>query len=109
MSSPPALPAPASAAAQAAVHAAIAKSKAAVSSTESSSTVAGASGAESDSAAVETLSAGLLDPRDNITVFNDPNNFNVKHPLFSSWVLWFDSASKSDKGQSSPRSLRAPD
>ncbi|THV04883.1 eukaryotic translation initiation factor 4E class I [Dendrothele bispora CBS 962.96] len=25
------------------------------------------------------------------TVFNDPTNFNVKHPLFSSWTLWFDS------------------
>ncbi|KIK59031.1 hypothetical protein GYMLUDRAFT_44768 [Collybiopsis luxurians FD-317 M1] len=25
------------------------------------------------------------------TVFNDPKNFNVKHPLFSPWTLWFDS------------------
>ncbi|KAF5364535.1 hypothetical protein D9757_011331 [Collybiopsis confluens] len=25
------------------------------------------------------------------TVFNDPTNFNVKHPLYSSWTLWFDS------------------
>lgn len=25
------------------------------------------------------------------TVFNDPNNFNVKHPLYSAWTLWFDS------------------
>ncbi|KAK7463641.1 eukaryotic translation initiation factor 4E [Stygiomarasmius scandens] len=25
------------------------------------------------------------------TVFSDPKNFNVKHPLYSSWTLWFDS------------------
>ncbi|KAG8757487.1 eukaryotic translation initiation factor 4E [Serendipita sp. 396] len=27
------------------------------------------------------------------TVFNDPTAFNVKHPLYSSWTLWFDSPS----------------
>ncbi|KAG8834369.1 eukaryotic translation initiation factor 4E [Serendipita sp. 399] len=27
------------------------------------------------------------------TVFNDPTTFNVKHPLYSSWTLWFDSPS----------------
>jgi len=25
------------------------------------------------------------------TVFSDPTNFNVKHPLCSAWTLWFDS------------------
>ncbi|KAJ3813728.1 eukaryotic translation initiation factor 4E class I [Lentinula lateritia] len=25
------------------------------------------------------------------TVFSDPTNFNVKHPLYSPWTLWFDS------------------
>lgn len=24
-----------------------------------------------------------------VTVFDDPNNFTVKHPLQSSWTLWF--------------------
>lgn len=24
-----------------------------------------------------------------VTVFHDPNNFNVKHPLAHSWTLWF--------------------
>jgi translation initiation factor 4E len=24
-----------------------------------------------------------------ITVFHDPNNFNVKHPLMNKWTLWF--------------------
>lgn len=24
-----------------------------------------------------------------VTVFHDPNNFNVKHPLANTWTLWF--------------------
>lgn len=35
------------------------------------------------------------------TVFSDPNNFNVKHPLFSAWTLWFDSPST--KGRNLPQ------
>jgi translation initiation factor 4E len=26
---------------------------------------------------------------ENVTVFHDPNNFNVKHPLMHEWTLWF--------------------
>lgn len=26
---------------------------------------------------------------DQITVFHDPDNFNVKHPLMNHWTLWF--------------------
>jgi translation initiation factor 4E len=26
---------------------------------------------------------------ENITVFHDPENFNVKHPLMHTWTLWF--------------------
>lgn len=26
---------------------------------------------------------------DIVTVFHDPNNFNVKHPLANTWTLWF--------------------
>jgi hypothetical protein len=26
---------------------------------------------------------------DQITVFHDPDNFNVKHPLIHNWTLWF--------------------
>jgi len=26
---------------------------------------------------------------DQITVFHDPENFNVKHPLMNNWTLWF--------------------
>jgi len=35
------------------------------------------------------------------TVFSDPTNFNVKHPLFSLWTLWFDSPST--KGRNLPQ------
>ncbi|KZT05931.1 eukaryotic translation initiation factor 4E class I [Laetiporus sulphureus 93-53] len=39
---------------------------------------------------------------DNIrTVFDDPKNFNVKHPLYSPWTLWFDSPST--KGRNLPQ------
>lgn len=31
------------------------------------------------------------------TVFNDPTTFNVKHPLYSSWTLWFDSPNTKNK------------
>ena len=26
---------------------------------------------------------------DNVTVFHDAENFNVKHPLMNTWTLWF--------------------
>ena len=26
---------------------------------------------------------------EQITVFHDPDNFNVKHPLMNNWTLWF--------------------
>lgn len=26
---------------------------------------------------------------ENITVFHDAENFNVKHPLMHTWTLWF--------------------
>ncbi|CAG8499291.1 1076_t:CDS:2 [Ambispora leptoticha] len=28
------------------------------------------------------------------TVFSDPVNYNVKHPLFNAWTLWFDNPGK---------------
>jgi len=35
------------------------------------------------------------------TVFSNPKDFNVKHPLFSAWTLWFDSPST--KGRNLPQ------
>ncbi|GJN93464.1 hypothetical protein Rhopal_006521-T1 [Rhodotorula paludigena] len=34
------------------------------------------------------------------TVLSDPAHFSLKHPLYSPWTLWFDSASKQDKAKS---------
>jgi len=39
------------------------------------------------------------------TVFNDPERFNVKHPLFSPWTLWFDSPAT--KGRNLPQTPSA--
>ncbi|KAJ8496116.1 hypothetical protein ONZ45_g12578 [Pleurotus djamor] len=35
------------------------------------------------------------------TVFSDPTSFNVKHPLYSPWTLWFDSPAT--KGRNLPQ------
>ena len=32
---------------------------------------------------------GAKPENDNVTVFHDPENFNVKHPLMNEWTLWF--------------------
>jgi len=33
--------------------------------------------------------APAVSSTENITVFHDAENFNVKHPLQNSWTLWF--------------------
>lgn len=47
----------------------------------------------SDDAAVESTKNENAPPTisstENITVFHDAENFNVKHPLQNSWTLWF--------------------
>jgi translation initiation factor 4E len=30
-----------------------------------------------------------VDPAEQVTVFHDKDNFNVKHPLMHKWTLWF--------------------
>ncbi|CAE6526655.1 unnamed protein product [Rhizoctonia solani] len=39
------------------------------------------------------------------TVFSDPQTFNVKHPLYSAWTLWFDSPNT--KGKTLPQTPSA--
>jgi hypothetical protein len=34
-------------------------------------------------------SAPAANSGDVVTVFHDPENFNVKHPLAHTWTLWF--------------------
>ncbi|KAG0146683.1 hypothetical protein CROQUDRAFT_43959 [Cronartium quercuum f. sp. fusiforme G11] len=43
--------------------------------------------------------AGPHDPDALVTVFSSQTDFNVKHPLYSTWTLWFDNASKNDKAK----------
>lgn len=38
---------------------------------------------------------------DPVTVFHDPENFNVKHPLMNEWTLWF---TKPSSGKARPYS-----
>lgn len=40
---------------------------------------------------------------DIVTVFHDPENFNVKHPLMHEWTLWF---TKPPSGKVERASLR---
>lgn len=35
-----------------------------------------------------------VDSSEPRTVFSDPDNFNVKHPLHCGWTFWFDNPSK---------------
>ena len=31
----------------------------------------------------------LVTHNEPLTVFHDPKNFNIKHPLMNTWTLWF--------------------
>lgn len=37
----------------------------------------------------EKSTSAEADENEVRTVFHDPNNFNVKHPLMNMWTLWF--------------------
>ncbi|EIN13685.1 eukaryotic translation initiation factor 4E [Punctularia strigosozonata HHB-11173 SS5] len=51
---------------------------------------------------VQEIEVNMETQADQIrTVFNDPTNFNVKHPLYSPWTLWFDSPAT--KGRNLPQ------
>lgn len=54
-------------------------------------------------AAADAASNSISDTNANEyrTVFQDANNFNVKHPLYNAWTLWFDNPSQ--KGMASAR------
>lgn len=111
-SSSSSLPAPAAAAASSAVRAALAESSTStpVSSPRlrtDSSSLGGDDSVEegeitgtSSGGEIEKQRAGPHDPDALVTVFSDPLSFNVKHPLYSTWTLWFDNASKADKAKS---------
>lgn len=39
---------------------------------------------------------------DAVTVFHDPENFNVKHPLMHEWTLWFTKPPSGKVGRDHP-------
>ena len=41
-----------------------------------------------------------------VTVFDDKDNFNVKHPLENHWTLWFTKPSSGKVGSSAIHSVR---
>jgi len=104
MASASTLPAPALAASRAALTAAFADQH----SAESAKTEADGSTAETNGDSAETLEPGEIQEVDMQaqaegirTVFSDATNFNVKHPLYSPWTLWFDSPAT--KGRNLPQ------
>jgi Eukaryotic initiation factor 4E len=46
-------------------------------------------GPVSDENAAPSTSVPAVTNGSNVTVFHDPENFNVKHPLQNQWTLWF--------------------
>ncbi|EFP89710.1 eukaryotic translation initiation factor 4E [Puccinia graminis f. sp. tritici] len=50
---------------------------------------------------IPTEPAGTSSSASNnpITIFSSQTEFNVKHPLYSTWTLWFDNATKNDKAK----------
>lgn len=56
--------------------------------------------AQTDAPTEEGEAAAEDGPKADPTVFADASNFSLKHPLYSKWQLWFDSASKQDKAKS---------
>jgi len=86
------LPAAAKAAAEQAVKTAIAENSEEGEIAEGGSS-SGANGKSNGEDNIAADGSGMK------TVFSDPANFNVVHPLYSKWVLWFDNASKQNKAK----------
>ncbi|KAH7104146.1 eukaryotic translation initiation factor 4E [Auriculariales sp. MPI-PUGE-AT-0066] len=107
------LPAPALAASRAAVSSAIGDAKTADESSRNApplTLVTSADGTPSDAQQDQTPDGQEITTLSQLeqirTVFSDPSNFNVKHPLYSSWTLWFDSPST--KGRNLPQTPATP-
>ena len=44
---------------------------------------------DSNTASADGAKDGAVPGDEPVTVFHDPDNFNVKHPLMNEWTLWF--------------------
>ena len=53
------------------------------------SPVNGTNGSNGATNEESSISKHASNPDELITVFHDPENFNVKHPLMNLWTLWF--------------------
>lgn len=85
-----ALPPQPAAASKAALDAAIKENEASSSSQQNADSANAASTAEASNGADADDSLADESVR---TVFDDKEDFNVKHPLFNVWTLWFDNPS----------------
>ncbi|TKY86863.1 hypothetical protein EX895_004151 [Sporisorium graminicola] len=65
---------------------------------------AAASTSDEAAAAADASSNTTGNANEYRTVFQDASNFNVKHPLYNSWTLWFDNPSQ--KGMASARGTK---
>ncbi|CAG8635071.1 3102_t:CDS:2 [Paraglomus brasilianum] len=59
-----------------------------------------------DSDEEERNAAFPFESEEQRTVFSDPLNYNVKHPLFNSWTLWFDNPGKKTNAASWSATLK---
>ncbi len=71
---------------------------------EPSSATTSSSGGAGGDAAKESIFNGKGNADEMRTVFEDPENFNVKHPLANRWTLWFDNPSQ--KGMPNARGTK---
>ncbi|VDB99697.1 unnamed protein product [Peniophora sp. CBMAI 1063] len=105
MSAASSLPAPALQASRAAVQSAL-RAHGITEGTDGKSEVADANSADKpeteEPGEIQEIEVDMQAQAEQIrTVFNDPTNFNVKHPLYSTWTLWFDSPAT--KGRNLPQ------
>ncbi|KAI9490717.1 translation initiation factor eIF 4e-like domain-containing protein [Zychaea mexicana] len=73
-----------------------------------STTDATSTAAADSTTATTTTAAESNDKKEEpvTTVFHDPINYNVKHPLHNAWTLWFDNPGKKANTQSWSQNLK---
>lgn len=87
-----------------AVDTAVAETTSTTTTNGDSAASAAASTDESSPQKASASTAATASSDEYRTVFQDPSNFNVKHPLYNSWTLWFDNPSQ--KGMASARGTK---
>lgn len=102
MASSSSLPGPALHASQAAIKAAMAEHPESTMLKESETAEKPNGDSTIEPGEIQELEVDMQAQAETIrTVFSDPKTFNVKHPLYSPWTLWFDSPAT--KGRNLPQ------